>query len=924
MKKDLRQSTYMFSGNSIFIEQLYEKYLQNPTSVDQEWQDFFKNIGDNLSSLNADYRGADWNKVELSVIGAEAESSPAAPSNANKQPAANNDALLQVMLTAAYRHYGHFLANIDPLNLKPSQSNPALDIDNYNFTDKVAAKNLISRLQKIYCSHTGYEFEYISNEEEKAWFRENVENRNLTFSNEEKLEILTSLIKTTSFEQFLHKRFPGAKRFSVEGGDSLIPALEEIIKTSVAEGIENVEIGMAHRGRLNVLVNILEKPLAQMLAEFKGASSFPAGLDEVSGDVKYHMGYSLDKEINGKKTHISLAFNPSHLEAVNSITAGKVRAKRDLQSDKSTFKSMGILIHGDAAFMGQGSVAECLNMAGVGAYDIEGIVHIIVNNQIGFTANNNDSRATLYASDLAKFIEAPIIHVNGNEPEAVVAAARLASEFKNKFKRDVVIDINCYRRYGHNEGDEPNYTQPIMYSLIKAIPSLEKLYAEKLTSENSIEDAQLSKIIDDRQVELNAAFDASEKHSIKEADAFAGTWKSLTRNKVENSPATGVDIEILKKLGEKILTIKDGFAANPKLAKQLELKKEIVSQGEVFDWSIGESLAFATLLAEGYPVRLTGQDAKRGTFSHRHSVLRDSKTEEEYSPLNHLDSKQAQYEVADSVLSEFAVLGYEYGYSLANPNALTIWEAQFGDFANGAQVVFDQFIASSETKWLRMSGLVMLLPHGYEGQGPEHSSARLERYLQSCAQDNIQVANCTTPANFFHILRRQLHRNYRKPLVIMSPKSLLRHKLAVSSLEDFTKNTAFKPVISEHKKLSKVKKIVFCSGKIYYDLLEARDEKKVTDVALIRIEQLYPFPAKEVKSELAKHQDAEIIWCQEESENMGAWNFIDRRLEAAMIDAKCKNTRPQYIGRTASASPATGYMSVHLKEQNAITEKALK
>ncbi len=734
--------------------------------------------------------------------------------------------------------------------------------------------------------------------------------------------------RANSFEQLLHKKFPGAKRFSVEGGEAIIPALEKIIELAGLAKINDLELGMAHRGRLNVLTNICGKPYDQMIAEFKGASSIPSEYN-ASGDVKYHMGYSMDREFGEHKLHVALAYNPSHLEAVNSVVAGKVRAKQDLEQDESRKNTLAVLIHGDAAFMGQGTVAECLNMAYVDAYNIGGTIHFIINNQVGFTANNQDSRSTRYSSDLAKFIEAPILHVNGEDIEAVIYDCLIAFDYRQKFGKDIVIDLICYRKYGHNEGDEPNYTQPIMYNIIKNMQPIDEKYALKLINEQVITASEYNQLKDNRSKILEKAFLDSDKFIATKPHAFSAKWSGLTTKEKSKqiAPKTGLSKNKLSTILDHLLSYPDNFNIHPKIAKQYAAKKKIFAEGTHIDWALGESLAYASLLDEGYPVRITGQDAKRGTFSHRHSVLRDIKTEAEYIPLNHLSEKQAKYVAADSVLSEYAVLGFEYGYSLSNPHSLTIWEAQFGDFANGCQIMFDQFIASGETKWLRLSGLVMLLPHGYEGQGPEHSSARLERYLQACAEDNIQVANITTPANFFHILRRQIHRNYRKPLIVMSPKSLLRHKLATSKIAEMDKAAEFKPVIAETDQLDadkKIKKVIFCSGKIYYDLYEARAEAKINNIAIIRIEELYPYPDAAIVKLLKKYNNAEIIWCQEEPENMGAWHFIDRRLENSMVKANIKATRPIYIGRKPAASPATGYMSVHVSEQKTIINNALK
>jgi 2-oxoglutarate dehydrogenase E1 component len=946
----LKESDFIFSGNAIFIQEMYRKFLQNPEAVSQEWQEYFANVGDQLNDLASDYDGAPWKRKDLKVIGAK-------DPNQAKQKTQTKDKSLELVgdnleykaarLINRFRRYGHLIATLDPLGLTKKEYPDVLttefhDLKETELDDKVSLEfephftgktinEILKKLHRTYSYTIAFEFEYISSIEEKMWFRRCLETREYPaagIAKEDKISALNHLHRAVSFEQTLHKKFPGTKRFSVEGGEAIIPALEKIIDLSGKSGVDNIEIGMAHRGRLNVLTNICEKPYDQMIAEFKGTSSIPSKY-EASGDVKYHMGYSCDRAFGKHKTHVSLAYNPSHLEAVNPVVFGKVRAKQEQHGDVDKKKNIPILIHGDAAMMGQGIVAEGFNMAYVDAYNVGGTIHFIVNNQIGFTANRTDSRSTKYASDVAKFIDAPIIHVNGEDVDNVITACEIAFDYRQKFGKDIVIDIVCYRKYGHNEGDEPNYTQPIMYGIIKKMKSLDEIYAAQLESEGVFSSEEYKKLKADRAAVLEDAYKKSDKFEAVDFQTLSHNWTDILPKYMakKHNPETGVAIKDLSKTLDQLLTIPDSFKANSKIVKQFQVKKDVFNKDKKIDWALGESLAFATLLTENNPIRITGQDAKRGTFSHRHSVLRDSGSEEEYIPLNHLQEKQAKYYVADSVLSEYGVLGFEYGYSLSNPSALTIWEAQFGDFSNGAQIMIDQFITSGETKWLRMSGLVMLLPHAYEGQGPEHSSARLERYLQSCAEDNIQVANCTTPANFFHILRRQIHRDFRKPLVIMSPKSLLRHKLAVSDISELDKGTSFKPVLAETEKLvadEKVKKVVLCSGKVYYDLLDARTEMKINDVALLRVEELYPFPEELVVQELKKYKNAEVVWCQEEPENMGAWNFIDRRLEAACLKAKSKSSRPQFVGRVAAASPATGYASVHNREQKKLIEEALK
>jgi 2-oxoglutarate dehydrogenase E1 component len=947
MTKNLEKNSPFFGANIIFINELYQKFLQNPNSIDKSWADFFTNNLEEVESVLADYQGPSWSSRNLKVIGSqdfdissltkkEIAKDKKTLDSKTSQPSQEKDLEIRVNnLALAYRRFGHLAANLDPLGLTSIEKIEEINPQNYqieeadlqkevNFSgQKVKISQVISHLNFIYANKIGVEFEYIRSQEQKSWLVEATENT-LTndLENSEKIKILKEIIRTERFEQFLHKRFPGAKRFSVEGGDSSINAVEKIIDFSAKVGVKKIVIGMAHRGRLNTLTGIMGKPYHQMIAEFKGTPGIPESVTK-SGDVKYHMGYASSREISGNKIDLSLAFNPSHLEAVNSVVAGRVRAKQDIFGDFERKKAMAILIHGDAAFAGQGSVAENLVMNGVTGYNTGGVVHIIVNNQIGFTANPTDSRSTKYASDLAKSIDAPIFHVNGDDVEAVVKASEIISAYRSKFQKDVVLDIICYRRYGHNEGDEPLYTQPLMYTKIKDHPTLEKIYSQKLISENIISVDEYQKLTSEFDVKLSTEFDKAADYKPKEADWLKGDWKSVKDG--DNSLAkTKIDQKTLKKLIAKTAEIPSGFNANPKILRQLEARKQAVESAKEIDWGTSEALAFASLLEEGFPVRITGQDSGRGTFSHRHSILHDSINGNEYSIFSPF-IKSAKYEVYDSVLSEYGVLGFEYGYSLSSPNSLTVWEAQFGDFANGAQIIFDQFIASSEVKWLRKSGLVMLLPHGFEGQGPEHSSARLERYLQACADDNLRVCNITNPANFFHALRRQLHGKDRKPLVVMSPKSLLRHKLAVSTLEEFSEEN-FRPIISEVAKISsveKVRKVILCSGKVYYDLFEARQTAKIEDIAIIRLEQIYPFAKSELVSELKKYKNAEIVWCQEEPRNMGAWKFVEELIEEILLEIKHKNSRPKYVGRVACASPATGYGSYHTKEQKKLIDEAI-
>ncbi|MBT4921483.1 MAG: 2-oxoglutarate dehydrogenase E1 component [Rickettsiales bacterium] len=920
----LKKSAYMFSGNAEFIEDLYEKYLNDQNSVDQDWQDFFKDVGDDINSLVADYTKIKWDNNIANTH----------PSTLTSRASDTNIKIAS--LINSYRRYGHLAANTDPLGLSKKFKHPLLLAKTYNITDQsetfvtsnhhhsaYSGKNIqsiLSKLDNVYCSNITYEFDHINNEEELKWLYNNIESpqENLNIvTNEERQSALEQLHDAVSFEQMLHKKFPGAKRFSVEGGEAIIPSIEAIIKQSLRNGVLDVELGMAHRGRLNVLTNIMKKPYSEMIAEFKGACPFPDNY-KVSGDVKYHMGYSSDRFEGNHKTHVALAYNPSHLEAVNSVVIGKVRAKQDFFHDDDRSKVIPILIHGDAAFMGQGTVAECLNMAYVDGYNVGGTIHLIINNQIGFTATPSESRSTKYCSDVAKFIESPIIHVNGNSVDEVIFASKLAYKYRQTFKKDIVLDIVCFRKYGHNEGDEPAYTQPIMYTIIKKLNSLDNIYAKELIESSVISDSTYDAYKAKQHKRLEEEFQKSEDYIFDKVNSFSDKWSDLTTeyHAKNSTPKTGIEHDRAIDIIDTLTSIPNNFKINTKIAKQQQAKHAIVKSGTNIDWALGESIAYASLLQDGYSVRLSGQDSGRGTFSHRHSILVDSEDESRLLPLNKVANLKNKFEVFNSVLSEYSVLGFEYGYSLSNPNCLAIWEGQFGDFANGAQIIIDQFIASGETKWLRMSGVTLLLPHGYEGQGPEHSSARLERFLQLCAEDNMQIVNTTTPANFFHLLRQQMLRDFRKPLIVMSPKSLLRHKLAVSNIEDFEPDKEFLKLIRDPRKLDKtIKRIIFCSGKIYYDLAEAAKDNK--SIMINRIEQLYPFPKKAVKAVLDKSPKAEILWVQEESKNAGAWTHI----RDIFLDSLETNIR--YVGRIASASPATGYMSVHVKEQKDLIEAAL-
>ena len=854
------------------------------------------------------------------------------------------------MLIRAYRIRGHLIASLDPLELQKKDEHLELQPETYGFLkndynrkiflDGVLGlqyadlNKILYILKKTYCSNIGYEFMHMGDPEEKAWIRDRIEGpeKEINFTENGKKAILNKIIQAEGFEKYLHVKFVGTKRFGLDGGESLIPALEQIIKRGGNLGVKEIKIGMPHRGRLNVLANVMGKPFKAIFSEFFGKSV--TAKKDFEGDVKYHLGASSNREFDGNSVHISLTDNPSHLEAVNPVVLGQVRAKQFFHQDYKRKKVIPVLMHGDAAFAGQGVVAECFAMSGLPGHNIGGTIHIIVNNQIGFTTAPRFARSSPYPSDVAKIAQAPIFHVNGDDPEAVVHCAKIATEYRQKFNRDVVIDIVCYRRFGHNEGDEPSFTQPIMYKKIKSHLSTLKIYGNKLINEglNSLD--QLEKQKKDFKNFLEKEFESSKNYK-SELKWFDGAWSRFKPGLGKDKRgASGVEKKKLLEIGKKISTIPKNFSVHKTLKKIFDQRLQIFEDKKKVDWSTAESLAFGTLLTEGFSVRLSGQDSGRGTFSQRHAVLRNQDNHDRYIPLNNLSENQKKFEIIDSLLSEFAVLGFEFGYSLSEPETLVLWEAQFGDFANGGQIIIDQFITSGESKWGRASGLVLLLPHGYEGQGPEHSSARLERFLQLCAGENIQVVNCTTPSNYFHALRRQMHRDFRKPLIVMTPKSLLRHKKCVSNLDEFTTKNSFHRVLEDDaysenselikiKKDSKIKKVVMCSGKIYYDLIEAREKNNNGEVVFIRIEQLYPFPAKTLANILKKYPKAKSIWCQEEPKNMGAWNtvrnYIDRTLEIVNFGDKSV----KFVGRKASSSTATGNLNKHLAQQKEILEKVV-
>ncbi|MEL6677515.1 MAG: 2-oxoglutarate dehydrogenase E1 component, partial [Pseudomonadota bacterium] len=808
-------------------------------------------------------------------------------------------------------------------------------LDNVLGLETANLRQILDIVKRTYCGTFALQYMHISNPEEAAWLKERIEGfgKEIAFTREGRRAILRKLVEAEGFEKFLHVKYMGTKRFGLDGGEALIPAMEQIIKRGGALGVQDIVVGMPHRGRLSVLANVMAKPYRAIFNEFQGGSYKP---DEVegSGDVKYHLGASSDREFDGNTVHLSLTANPSHLEAVNPVVLGKVRAKQEQMGDQDRTAVLPILLHGDAAFAGQGVVAECFGLSGLKGHRTGGTIHIVVNNQIGFTTSPHNSRSSPYPTDISLMVEAPIFHVNGDDPEAVVHAAKVATEFRQKFGKDVVIDMFCYRRFGHNEGDEPMFTQPQMYSTIKGHKTTLQLYTERLVRDGLIPEGEIEDEKAAFQAHLNEEFERGKSYRPNKADWLDGRWSGLGKQDGSYQRGqTAVKMDALKTVGGALTRLPEGYKPHKTVGRLLETKSQMIETGEGIDWATAEALAFGTLMLEGFPIRLAGQDSTRGTFSQRHSGIIDQETEERYLPLNHIKAGQASYEVVDSMLSEYAVLGFEYGYSLAEPNALTLWEAQFGDFANGAQIMIDQFISSGEAKWLRMSGLVMLLPHGYEGQGPEHSSARLERFLQMSAGDNWIVANCTTPANYFHILRRQIHRSFRKPLILMTPKSLLRHKMAISKLDEMAEGSSFHRVLWDDAELGnsaselapddQIKRVVMCSGKVYYDLLAERDARGITNVYLLRLEQFYPFPAQSLLKELARFKDAQVVWCQEEPKNQGAWFFVEPNIEWVLTRLDATHKRPVYAGRAAAASPATGLASQHKREQEALVNDAL-
>ena len=967
--------SFMQGHNAEYLEQLYARYAADPNAVDEAWQAFFAELGDADLDVKAEAEGPSWARadwppmpnddltaaltgewpVEEAKDAGKKIAAKAASAGAEVSDEAIKRAVLDsvraLMLIRAYRIRGHLIADLDPLGLREQPHRPELDPKSYGFTPEdmdrpifidnvlglqiASIREILGIVRRTYCGTFALQYMHISDPEQATWLKERIEGygKEISFTREGRKAILKKMVEAEGFEKYLHVKYMGTKRFGLDGGESLIPAMEQIIKRGGNLGVKDIVVGMPHRGRLSVLANVMGKPYRAIFNEFQGGSFKPEDV-EGSGDVKYHLGTSSDREFDGNTVHLSLTPNPSHLEAVNPVVLGKVRAKQDQFGDSERKTVLPILLHGDAAFAGQGVVAECFGLSGLKGHKTGGTIHIVVNNQIGFTTAPHFSRSSPYPTDIALMVEAPIFHVNGDDPEAVVHAAKVATEFRQKFQKDVVVDIICYRRFGHNEGDEPMFTNPLMYKKIKTQKTTLSLYTERLVKDGLIPEGEVEDMKTAFQAHLADEFEAGTTYKPNKADWLDGKWSHLKRHKDDYQRGqTAIEEETLQEIGRALTTAPENFPIHKTIGRLMDAKRKMFETGEGFDWATGEALAFGSLAIEGFPVRLSGQDSTRGTFSQRHSAYINQDNEDRYYPLNNIREGQARYEVIDSMLSEYAVLGFEYGYTLAEPNALTLWEAQFGDFANGAQIMFDQFISSGESKWLRMSGLVCLLPHGYEGQGPEHSSARLERFLTMCGGDNWVVANCTTPANYFHILRRQLHRTFRKPLILMTPKSLLRHKMAVSRAEEFTIGSSFHRVLwddaqygnSETKLVAddKIKRVVMCSGKVYYDLLEERDARGMTDIYLMRIEQFYPFPAISMVGELERFKGAEMVWCQEEPKNQGAWSFIEPNIEWVLSRINAKHPRPAYVGRAAAASPATGLASQHKTQQEALVDDAL-
>ena len=951
------KTSFLHGANATYVEEMFKKYSDDPSSVPNDWGIFFKNIKD--EGLNSSTYSADWAKNDLKVQNGDLIS--AMDSNWSSLPEkiikknisysvdeiqqATLDSIRALRLIRAFRVNGHLIADLDPLQLSQKNHHPELDYKNYGFNeddleksifidgslglDNAKLKEIIKILHETYSSSIGVEFLHIQDPDQKQWVQERIEEvRNKTqFTVAGKRAIYRRLLEAEMFENYLDKKFLGTKRFGLVGSESTIPGIEQIIKQCCLVGIEDIYIGTAHRGRLTLLASVMEVPLRAIMTKFQGGSDDP---NEVlgSGDVKYHLGVSSDREFDGKKIHLSLTPNPSHLEAVDPVVIGKVRAKQTLTKDKNNEKVIGILIHGDAAIAGQGVVAETFAMSQLRGFRTGGTVHFVINNQIGFTTMPLYGRSAPYCTEIAKIVQAPIFHVNGDDPEAVVHVCRLAAEFRNKFKTDVIVDMFCYRRAGHNEMDLPEFTQPLMYKKIKEHSSTLKIYETKLIGENILSKEDSKKFEDEYKNFLDSEFSLSKTYKSNKADWLEGSWKGLSTASFDaRRGKTAVEKNDLISISVAIHKLPEEFTAHKRIKKIYNDRSVSVLNGVGIDWATAEALAFASLLSEGFGVRLSGQDVGRGTFSQRHAVLYDQVNEKRFVPLRHFQDQQGLFEIVDSFLSEYGVLGFEYGYSQVDPKTLVLWEGQFGDFANNAQTIIDQFITTGERKWLRMSGLTLLLPHGHEGQGPEHTSGRVERFLQMCAEDNIQVINCTSPGNYFHALRRQLHRDFRKPLIIMTPKSTLRHKKNTSKIEDFINGSSFHRVMNDQLDQSskdKINRVLLCSGKIYFEIHDQIEASGIENVAILRLDQLYPFPYDALKDELEYYKNCEIYWVQEEPSNMGAYFFVKDRVESVMRSLKMKTKELIFIGRRSSASPATGVQARHTQNQKNIIDLALK
>ena len=922
-------------GNADYVEHLYESFLSDPSSVTAQWRDYFTGLG--ATAVRETAHGPIRAQIEARAHRMRL----AGPGDADRSQQASAKQGAVSRLIQIYANRGHLIADIDPLGLQKRVKPVVLDLAYFGlseadldsefftgirtsaFKPRAKLREIIAELRRIYCGTIGAEFAHVSATDERLWLQDRFQDGRMQqrFSSDEKKNILWQLTAAEGLERYLHTKYVGQKRFSLEGGDSLMPLLDDLVQYGGVAGVEEAIIGMAHRGRLNVLVNLLGKSPKDLFSEFEGRYDYT--MIRGSGDVKYHNGFSADLKTPKGNVHVALAFNPSHLEVVNPVVEGSVRARQERRGDTRGEKVLPVLIHGDAAFAGQGVIMETLQLSQARGFSTGGTLHVIINNQVGFTTSDpRDARSTLYASDVAKMVEAPILHVNADDPEGVCFAARFALEYRMKFHKDIVIDLVCYRRHGHNEADEPAATQPVMYQVIRSKPTVRKTYAEQLVAEGVIGPGDADAMMDQYRTGLDQGTPQARAALGMIGNKYTVDWSAYIGADWHEPVRTALDMPRLKALGEAITTWPDGFKLHPRVLAVMQARRKMVTGAMDLDWGCAENLAYASLIQEGYPIRLTGQDSGRGTFFHRHAVLHEQQTGEIYIPLQHLGTSQPSFRVIDSVLSEEAVMGFEYGYSTTEPHALVIWEGQFGDFCNGAQVIIDQFISSGEAKWGRLTGLVLFLPHGYEGQGPEHSSARLERFLQLCAEYNMQVCVPSTPAQMFHMLRRQMLRSLRKPLVIMTPKSLLRHHLSVSSLDELATGR-FQNVIDEVDELkpAEVRRVVLCSGKVYVDLLKARREAKLAQVAIVRLEQLYPFPADEYESILRRYANArQVIWCQEEPQNQGSWYQIRHRLQAALADQQ----ELLYSGRPGAAAPATGISTLHEEQQRNLVRAALQ